>query len=204
MFEVSILFVYNYSEDLGGRFRTLATNIEAFLLNRQAVQVCIEPIFSDHANALKTILADKDFNFYLDQAAFPYLFFRLVLDDLHSCFSGRRTYGQIRAQLREVADCFDETVARVSKVKDLLEKVGRKTHANRKASKAVTELQLVFDACDGNQKRELNRKLVSAIEEMRKKFDKDAEHFHSLCEHLDHNETLEWTNRRAGNLLFSD
>ena len=32
---------------------------------------------------------------------------------------------------------------------------------------------------------------------MRKKFDKDAQHFHSLCEHLNHNEVLQWTNRRA-------
>ena len=30
MIEVSILFVYNYFEDLGGHFRTLATNIDAF------------------------------------------------------------------------------------------------------------------------------------------------------------------------------
>ena len=204
MIELSILSVYKYFVDLGGRFRTLATNIEAFLLNRQAVQVCIAPLSSDHVVALKTILADPNFNFVLVQAAFPYLFFRLVLDDLHACFSGRRTYGQIRAQLREVTDSLDETVAQVSKVRDLLEKVRQKMADNRKASKALTELQLVFDGCGGNQKRELNKRLVAAIDEMRKKFDKDSEHFHGLCEHLDHNETLQWTNRRAGNLLFSD
>ena len=77
-----------------------------------------------------------------------------------------------------------------------------KVSANQRAKKAITELQLVFDGVPGNQKKQLNKMLVKAVEELRIIFNKDAEHFFSLCKHLDHNEILEWTNRRAGMFLF--
>ena len=188
--------------DLGGRFRVLASNMENFLIYRKEVTDCASVGLSDQASQLSKLLADKDISSILVQAAIPLLLFRLCLDDLHSCFSGKRTYGQIRAQLREVSDALDQTLSETSKMKSLIAIVKDRVSGNQKATKAIRELQLIFDGVAPTKKKSLNKKLVSAVEELKIKFNKDAEHFFGLCDHLDHDEVLEWTNRRAGTLFL--
>ena len=163
-----------FTSDLGCRFRTLAQNAEQFLLHRADVTKCVEAGKSDQALALKAILDNP--SGHLDETivefAMPLLLFRLVLDSLHACFSGKHTYGYVRAKLNEADDALTEAVSKASTVKELIKLLQRRLADKPEAQRAMNELSSVFTACSQQAKCRLNKFLKAAIKEMRKKFNK--------------------------------
>ena len=61
--------------------------------------------------------------------------------------------------------------------------------------RAMNILLQKFNACSPTVKRKLNIHLVSCIEDLSKKFEKDKKAFDSLSGEVGIHETLEWTNR---------
>ena len=119
--------------NIGGRFRVTATNTQAFLCHEEAVRHCVDVGKSEQAEKLKTIIGNdsdqsiKKFCPVLIESSFPFLLFQLGVDELHAVFSGRRTYGEVKATIEKVGDRFQRALEKPQILNDLLDQLMRET-----------------------------------------------------------------------------